>query len=390
MKKNSSSITPLVMLAAGGTGGHMFPAEALAHELRKRGLRVCLVTDQRGGHFSADFSAFPVYAVQASSLGKNFFAKVKGVTNMLLGTLQAWRLIRKLKPSLVVGFGGYPCVPPVFAASRVGIPILLHEQNAIAGRANKILKPLAKAIATSFPSVKGLENARTVLTGNPVRLGICALHEQPYPVAAENGQLKILVMGGSLGASVFGEVVPKAVKLLPENLRRRLVIAQQCRKADIDAVQHAYAESGMQPELATFFNDVPDRLAECHLVICRSGASTIAELAAAGRPSILVPYPHAVAGEQKANAEALADAGGAWLIPEQAFTPEALAVRLESLLNLPATLTKTAAAAKSLARLSATSQLADLACTLMGLSPGGDKEVYPMDETNQSMDSAAA
>lgn len=377
------------MLAAGGTGGHMFPAEALARELLKRGLSVCLVTDRRGGRFSAEMDGIPVYRINASGLGRSLFAKAKGVFNMVIGAFQAWSKIRQLKPALVVGFGGYPSVPTVFAASRLGVPIMLHEQNAVAGRANKILSPLAKAVATGFANVKGLGNARMVLTGNPVRPAICALHDQPYPEIAACGPLKILVMGGSLGATIFSEVAPKAVKLLPGVSRQRLVIHQQCRQADIDAVQQSYAENGVQVELATFFHDVPERLAACHLVICRSGASTVSELAVAGRPSILVPYPHAATGEQKANAEALAEAGGAWLIPQDSFTPEALAVRLESLLNLPSTLPKTAAAAKSLAHLNAARKLADLACDIIGISHDGMKEPYNARETNRE-DSAAA
>jgi UDP-N-acetylglucosamine--N-acetylmuramyl-(pentapeptide) pyrophosphoryl-undecaprenol N-acetylglucosamine transferase len=357
----------------------MFPAEALARELLKRGLSVCLVTDKRGGRFSAEMDGIPVYRISASGLGKSLFAKIKGAFDMGIGTFQAWAKIRQVKPALVVGFGGYPSVPTVFAASRLGVPVMLHEQNAIAGRANKILSPLAKAVATGFANVKGLGNARMVLTGNPVRPAICALHDQPYPPIAEGGELKILVMGGSLGATIFSEVVPKAIKLLPAASRQRLVIHQQCRQADIDAVQQSYAENGVQVELATFFHDVPERLAACHLVICRSGASTVSELAAAGRPAILVPYSHAATGEQKANAEALAENGGAWLIPQNSFTPEALAVRLESLLNLPATLPKTAAAAKSLARPNAARKLADLACDIIGIS----QERTPPDDSGK-------
>lgn len=379
-------IFPLVMMAAGGTGGHIFPAEALARELLKRGLNVCLVTDHRGGQFSADMLDVPVIRIRAAGLGSSLLGKLRGAAEMAIGTLQAWAKIRAIKPSLVVGFGGYPSVPTVFAAARCGVPIMLHEQNAVVGRANKILAPLARAIATSFPHVKGLENTRTrlVLTGNPVRPAICALHDAPYPSVAENGPLHLLVMGGSLGAHVFSEVVPKAVKLLPEPLRKRLIISQQCRKDDLENVKEAYAGSGVQVELATFFHDVPERLSQCHLAICRSGASTVSELAVAGRPAILVPYPHALTGEQKANAEALAEAGGAWLIPQQAFTPEALAVRLESLLTLPATLVKTAAAAKALARVTAASKLADAACEMMGLTQDGENG-YTEGGTNRTL-----
>jgi UDP-N-acetylglucosamine--N-acetylmuramyl-(pentapeptide) pyrophosphoryl-undecaprenol N-acetylglucosamine transferase len=375
------------MLAAGGTGGHMFPAEALARELLKRGVNVCLMTDVRGGQFSADLLDVPVYRIHAAGLGRSLAGKIRGAAQMLWGTVQAWGKIRALKPSLVVGFGGYSSVPTVFAASRCQIPVMLHEQNAVVGRANKIMAPLARVIATSFSTVRGLEkaNVHKVLTGNPVRPSICALNELPYPELGETTPLNILVMGGSLGAHIFSDVVPKAVKLLPEPLRKRLNISQQCRKDDLDAVRHAYGENGVHVELATFFHDVPERLAACHLAICRSGASTVSELTVAGRPAILVPYPHAITGEQKANAEALAEAGSAWLIPQQAFTPEALAVRLESILTLPSTLNKAAIAAKGLARVSAASKLADLALDVIGLSQDGLKKGYNEGETNQTI-----
>lgn len=384
---------PLVMLAAGGTGGHIFPAEALARALLKRGLNVCLVTDHRGGQFSADMLDVPVLRIRAAGLGSSWLSKLRGVTEMLIGAAQAYMKIRKLKPALVVGFGGYPSVPTVFAASRAQVPVMLHEQNAVIGRANKVLLPLARIIATSFPHVGGMDassKTRSVLTGNPVRPAICALHGLDYPAVSDTSPIKLLIMGGSLGATVFSEVVPKAVKLLPEPLRKRLIISQQCRKDDLEAVKQSYGEHGVQVELATFFHDVPERLAACHLAICRSGASTVAELCVAGKPAILVPYPFALTGEQMANAESVAEAGGAWLIPQPAFTQEALAVRLESLLTLPVNLTKAAAAAKALARLHAADELADLACDLIGLSHDGSKNGYADDETNHTSAPVAA
>lgn len=386
MNKNNSSF-PLVMLAAGGTGGHIFPAEALARELLKRNVNVCLVTDKRGGQFSADMLDVPVLRIHAAGLGSSFLGKLRGVLEMSIGAIQAVMAIRKHKPSLVVGFGGYPSVPTVFAASRCGVPIMLHEQNAVVGRANKILSHLAQTIATSFPNVKGLENNKTriALTGNPVRPAIRALYDAPYPAVSETGTLTLLVLGGSLGATIFSDVVPKAVMRLPEPLRKRLIIHQQCRKDDLEKVRAAYGENGIHVELATFFHDVPERLANCHLAICRSGASTVSELAVAGRPAILVPYPHALTGEQKANAEALAETGGAWLIPQSAFTPEALAVRLESLLTLPATLIKTAAATKNMAKVDAASKLADLACEMIGLSHDGQKAGYNEGGTEKTL-----
>ena len=361
---------PLIVLAAGGTGGHVFPAEALARELLGRGLQVALLTDRRGGKFGDDL-AIPAYRVRASSLGKGILGKIRSVGEMAMGVFQARSRLNKLKPAAVVGFGGYPSAPTLYAAARMGIPILLHEQNAVLGRANRAMMNKAKIIATSFPHVTGLKPAtgtRLVQTGNPVRPAFATLRASPYVPLGEDGPMRILVLGGSLGARVFSSVVPQALQLLPEHLRRRIVISQQCRKEDLEQARSYYAGAGIDAELSNFFHDVPERMASAHLVICRAGGSTIAELTAIGRPSILVPFPHGHAGEQTANAEAVAEVGGAWLIPEQAFTPEALSVRLESLMALPGTLTKTAAAARAWGRVTAADSLADCVCEIIGLT----------------------
>ncbi len=352
---------PLIILAAGGTGGHVFPAEALARELLGRGLRVALLTDQRGGKFSDDLSV-PVYRIRASSLGKGLFDKARSIMAMGIGVLQARRVINKLKPAVVVGFGGYPSIPTLYAAARVNIPLILHDSNAIIGRANRAMMNHASVIATSFPHVLGLKpghGVRLVLTGNPVRPIFATLRATPYEPITDNGPVRLLIIGGSQGARVFSQVAPRAIALMPEHLRHRLIIAQQCRPEDIEAARSAFAGAGIEAELSTFFRDVPERLANSHLVICRSGGSTVAELAAIGRPAILVPLPYGHAGEQLANAEAIAEAGGAWVIPEQAFTPEALAVRLEALMTLPSSLIKTAAAARAWGTVSAADNLAD-------------------------------
>lgn len=364
-----SDQSPLFLLAAGGTGGHVFPAEALARELLARNARVGLVTDSRGGVFGDDLIV-PVHQVRASALGKGLLRKALSLINMGIGVVQAARLIRKLKPDAVVGFGGYPSVPLIFAAAHAGVPIVLHEQNAVLGRANRILGPMAKVLATSFPQVQGLPRnlrGRVVRTGNPVRPSFATYRATPYPALSEEGPVRLLILGGSLGASVFSTIVPEALTHLPETLRSRLLVTQQCRAADIEAARAAYAGVGVEAELATFFKDVPERMARAHLVIGRSGGGAVAELTAVGRPSILVPYPHGHAGEQIANAEALAGAGGAWLIPQQAFTPEALAVRLEALFSLPATLVKTAAAARAWGTVSAADALADSLYEVVGL-----------------------
>jgi UDP-N-acetylglucosamine--N-acetylmuramyl-(pentapeptide) pyrophosphoryl-undecaprenol N-acetylglucosamine transferase len=367
-----SNLPPLIILAAGGTGGHVFPAEALARELLGRGLRVVLMTDRRGGKFNEDLSV-PTYRVRASALGRSLFGKFRSIFMMGIGILQAEHYMRKLKPAAVVGFGGYPSVPTLYAAMGMKIPIVLHEQNAVLGRANRVMMGKAKIIATSFPHVVGLKppaEVRLVQTGNPVRPAFIALRGTPYPALGATEPLRVLVLGGSLGAMVFGRVVPEAIAMIPDELRRRITIAQQCRAENIEAARAAYAAVGIEAELATFFHDAPERMAAAHIVICRSGGSTLAELTAIGRPSILVPFPHGHAGEQTANAEALAEAGGAWLIPEANLTPEALAVRLESLMAMPTTLAHTAAAARAAGRITAADNLADCVFEAAGLKTG--------------------
>jgi UDP-N-acetylglucosamine--N-acetylmuramyl-(pentapeptide) pyrophosphoryl-undecaprenol N-acetylglucosamine transferase len=353
-----------VILAAGGTGGHMFPAEALARELLSRGQRVVLVTDRRGKAFGDALPEVEVHRIRASSFGSGIMGKIRGVVELTIGAFQARRLIARLKPSTVVGFGGYPSVPTVLLAQRARVPTILHEQNAVLGRANRLAAPGAVRIATSFASVSAVKPAdagKLVFTGNPVRPNVTSVRDLPYPALEDGGEVHLLVVGGSQGARIFSEIVPEALALLPETLKRRIRIAQQCRPEDIEAAKAAFAKAGIQrAELSTFFRDVPERLAGCHLAICRSGASTVAELAAVGRPALLVPYPYAMDDHQTANAQAVADAGGAWLMPQTAFTPRSLADRLTALLDLPATLTKAAEAAHARGATDAASRLADI------------------------------
>ncbi|MFA6280217.1 MAG: UDP-N-acetylglucosamine--N-acetylmuramyl-(pentapeptide) pyrophosphoryl-undecaprenol N-acetylglucosamine transferase [Bdellovibrionales bacterium] len=360
---------PLILLAAGGTGGHVFPAEALARELLGRGARVALVTDSRGHQFGGELS-LPVYRLRACPLGKGLIRRALSIAIMGVGVAQALWLIHRQRPSAVVGFGGYPSVPILYAAVRSGVPIILHEQNAVLGRANRTMAPMAHTLCTAFPHVADvpvLSDTRLVPTGNPVRPAFAAHRGDPYPPLGKDDPIRLLVLGGSLGANVFSHVVPKALGLMPETLRSRMIVAQQCRAEDIETARAAFAAAGIVAEVSAFFKDVPERMATAHLIIGRAGGGAIAELAAIGRPSILVPFPHGHAGEQKANAAALADAGGAWLIPEEAFLPESLAMRLESLLALPATLAKTAAAARGWGSITAADALADCVYEAMGL-----------------------
>jgi UDP-N-acetylglucosamine--N-acetylmuramyl-(pentapeptide) pyrophosphoryl-undecaprenol N-acetylglucosamine transferase len=369
MMAASPATAPLVVLAAGGTGGHMFPAEALSKALIARGVRVALVTDRRGQAFG-DMGDVAVHRIHASRLPRGAIDRVAAVAAMGLGFVDAWRLLRRLRPAAVVGFGGYPSIPTIAAALWCRIPTVLHEQNARLGRANARLAARARVVATSFETVAGLpRDSRAALTGNPVRPGILAILEHPYPIPAEDGPLSILVTGGSQGAHVFSEIVPAAVALLPPDLRARLRIVQQCRADDLDAATQAFAAVGLAAELTTFIDDMPRRLAECHLAICRAGASTVAELGVAGRPAILVPYPFATDDHQTANAEAFVHGGAGWVVSQRALTPQYLAERLSALLSRPDILVKAAEAARHQGRPDAAERFAALVIAEVSPAP---------------------
>ncbi len=360
---------PLIVLATGGTGGHVFPAEALAVELAARDCRLALVTDRRGGAFSGFLGDLDTYRVRAGGVaGKRFVALLQSGTELAIGLFQAHRILKRLRPAVVVGFGGYASVPTMLAAGFGGFATALHEQNAVLGRANRLLASRVRRIATCFDVVEGLDpqNAdKVVRTGMPVRPAVLRMRQRPYPPLTDEGPVELLVIGGSQGARVLSDVVPAAIGRLDEGLRQRLRITQQCRPEDLDRVTAAYREIGVAAELNSFFADVPERLAACHMLIGRSGASTVAEVTAVGRPSILVPYPHAIDNHQDRNAHAVDAAGAGWLIPEQAFTPAGLAARLDSLIGLPAILTRAAASAKNIGRPDAASALADMVCGLI-------------------------
>lgn len=358
-----------VILAAGGTGGHVFPAQALAEALLGRGHALALITDRRGADYGGALGGMDTYRISAGRVGGGVIGAARGILALGLGFIQARGILRRLSPAAVIGFGGYPSLPTMVAASRAAIPTLIHEQNAVLGRANRLLKSRVARIATSFPSVAGLGPAdadKVVHTGNPVREAIAALHAAPYEPPVQDGPVRILVTGGSQGAHVMSEVLPAAVSRLPEGLRHRLEVSQQCRSEDLDAARAKYGSCGVRAELAGFFDDVPARLGAAHLVIGRAGASTVAEFAAAGRPAILVPYPHAIDDHQTANARALEAAGAAWLMPQEGFTAESLAERLQFLAANPDILSRAAAAARETARPDAATRLADAVDTLAG------------------------
>ena len=366
----AATSSPRILLAAGGTGGHLFPAEALARELLTRGLQVDLVTDARGQGFGDKLPQVGVHRIAAGGVaGKGIGDRLRNIVRLGAGYLQSRRLVKELRPAVAVGFGGYPSVPPLLAAQHAGVKTVLHEQNAVAGRANRFLLKHASRVATSFDRVKFLDQvaaSHRAVTGNPVRPEIAAIAAQPYAAPAVEGEFRLLVVGGSLGARVFGELVPPAIALLPANLRQRLRLTQQCRAEDLDKVAAQYQALGLAVELQPFFRDIPARLAGTHLLVARAGASTVAELAAAGRPALMIPLPGSIDDHQVANAAALAEAGGGWVVAQKDLDPQGLADRLTDLMTQPAKLAAAAEAARRLGRRDAAGALADL---VIGLLP---------------------
>ncbi|PCJ98527.1 MAG: undecaprenyldiphospho-muramoylpentapeptide beta-N-acetylglucosaminyltransferase [Zetaproteobacteria bacterium] len=357
-----------VLISAGGTGGHMSPASALASDLLARGYRVELMTDHRGAEFSSMFDGMKTHVVKSGTIGAGVMGKIKGVVNLSLGIIHALTLVKSIKPDLVIGFGGYPSVPGVFAAQKLDIPTILHEQNAIIGKANVFLAPNAERIALSVDNVAGLdreETFRSVITGNPVRAEISKLYDSEYPSFSDVDDMYILVMGGSLGATVFSEIVPKTLAQLPREYRKRLKIVQQCRAADIDQVRDVYKDAEIDATLDTFIDDVATELKKAHLVIARSGASTVAEVSVAGRPAIYVPYPHHKDQQQKKNADAVADVGGAWVMAEAGFTQDALLSRIETFFQNPDSLSRAAVHAKQCGKADAAKKLGNLVTAIM-------------------------
>jgi UDP-N-acetylglucosamine--N-acetylmuramyl-(pentapeptide) pyrophosphoryl-undecaprenol N-acetylglucosamine transferase len=351
------------VLAAGGTGGHMIPAHALAEELTRRGHRVALVTDERGARIPGLFEGVQVHILPAGRLGGGPAGWLKAVRAIFTGRAMALRLYETFRPSAVIGFGGYPALPALLAARADRIPSLVHEQNAVLGRVNRLMAGRVDAIATAYEGVDRLSSsyaAKTHLVGNPVRDEVLALRDQPYPELGEDGVFRLLVTGGSQGAAILSRVVPDGLGMLPEHFRRRLQVTQQCRTEDIEQVRVRYAALGIPADLATYIEDMPAKLGWSHLVIARAGASTIAELTAAGRPAILIPLPSATDDHQSANAREMAKAGGARTIRQDRFTPVELAKQMQKLGLDPEALANAAARARAVGRPNAASDLADL------------------------------
>ncbi len=357
-------MTKSIALTAGGTGGHLFPAFSLAQELGRRGYEIDLITDMRGHHYGSDFPARQIHQVPAATLaGKNPIAAVKTALQLGRGTAKARKILTKLKPACIIGFGGYPTFPPMFAAKSLGIPAILHEQNAVMGRANRMLAGKCKAIALSFEQtihVEGELAQKSRHTGNPVRDVVIQAAKIPYPEITADGPFNLLVFGGSQGARYFSDEVPPAINLLPQDIRNRLHIVQQCREEDMGRVDAAYKKAGIDFEISTFFTNLPEIIAHSHLVLARAGASSVTELSVIGRPSILVPLPHALDNDQLRNASFLQKAGGAICMEQKDLDAARLAHDIAKLAGDPALLRNAARAAMGVGKPDAVQRLADL------------------------------
>lgn len=369
---NSPDVKPLVVIAAGGTGGHMFPAQAFAEEMRVRGWTIALVTDERGKKYAANFPADWRLEVEAATFGSKLPHKlVASALKLRKGTAEARKNFEKTKPSLIAGFGGYPSYPSLSAARHMDIPILIHEQNSVLGRVNRLFAGQAKFVACGFERLDKLPPAaagRKRVVGNPVRSAIKALRDKPYPELSDTGPLTILVTGGSQGARLFGEVIPAAIAALPPQQKNRLTVVQQAREEQLEAVRAAYRDASIRAVVESFFSDMHDRLAAAHLVIARAGASTVTELAIAGRPSILIPLAIATNDHQTANAEAMVTGAAADVMPEPKFTVDMLTPLLLERISNAGVLKARAKAAWQLGNPNAARDLADLAEQAAGVT----------------------
>jgi UDP-N-acetylglucosamine--N-acetylmuramyl-(pentapeptide) pyrophosphoryl-undecaprenol N-acetylglucosamine transferase len=351
------------VVAAGGTGGHMVPAAALAAELIARGHHVALISDERGVRFPGLFDGIQTHVIPASRFSGGPVGWVKATGLMLRGRAMSYQLYKSFRPAAVIGFGGYPALPAMMAAFRAKVPTIIHEQNAVLGRVNRFVAGRVDAIATSYANVERLKSSyanKTHFVGNPVREAVLALRDRPYPLIEEDGIFRVLVTGGSQGATVLSKVVPDGLALLPLHFRRRLQVTHQARIEDIDEVRAKYAAHGIPAEIATYLPDMPEQLAWAHIVIARAGASTIAELTAAGRPAILVPLPSATDDHQTANAREISKAGGARTINQRSFTAPELAKQIQKLGLDTGALENAASRARSCGRPNAARDLADL------------------------------
>ena len=363
------------ILMAGGTGGHLFPAMALAQELNRRGHEVHLATDERVQSYGADFPARQVHIIPAATPSlRNPIKFFKAGLTILHGMARSFGMIRKVRPDGVVAFGGYPCFPPFLTASLMGVPGLLHEQNAVLGRANRALARFARLLAVQFAQTRGTEkfDLEVIVTGNPVRDRVMRVADVPYPAIDADSPLHLLIFGGSQGARAFSDIVPSAIVGLPSALKRRLVVTQQCRSEDLERVTAVYRGARINVSLSTFFSDLPELMSRAHLVIGRAGASTIAELGVIGRPAILVPLPGSLDQDQRANGSLMVAAGGGWMFEQATLSPHSLGNRLSELLGDPEQLAIAAAHARKLGHRDAVQRLAEATERLPGIKGAGN------------------
>ena len=360
-----NNVSGNILLAAGGTGGHLFPAIALARELVKHGAKVHLATDSRGTNYCDYFSSEIRHIIFSASLSSRHPVTLfKGLCTLFSGYRQSRILLKKLRPNVVVGFGGYPSVPPVLAASRMGIPVMLHEQNAIMGRANRFLESRADLIATGFARVKGLKNTKQVETGNPVRPIVTEMSRIPYPIRQSEDVFNLLVFGGSQGARFLSKIFVETIPLFSEAQRQKIRIVQQARIEDHDELLAVYRNYGVQARVAAFFDTMPEEMSKAHLVVARAGASTITELVTIGRPALLVPLPGSLDGDQALNAAAMKSTGGALVEIQAKLTPKKFHALLTSAVEYPKRFAKMAQLAQKLAKPNAASVLADCVVSL--------------------------
>lgn len=339
----------IIFLTAGGTGGHMFPAHTLGEKLKEDGYQYVLLTDPRGMVMGKKTGFKSAIRIFSASLRGNIFAKFKGLFLIGIGFLQSLYHMIRIKPAMVAGFGGYPTVPVIIAAKVLGIPILIHEQNSFLGKANLKLSQFVNKLTVSFPNTEGISPKvapKTAHTGMPVRNDIASLYGQQYFPLDNNSPLNLLILGGSLGAKIFSDIIPEAMSYLPQHYKERIFLTIQVRPENQKEAKAILDKANIHYVMSDFFSNIPQLLSSAHLVISRAGASTIAELTCAGRPSILIPYPKAAEDHQAANARILEKYGAAWVMPEDALTPRSLATRLEALFALPGTLPKAAEAAQ--------------------------------------------
>jgi UDP-N-acetylglucosamine--N-acetylmuramyl-(pentapeptide) pyrophosphoryl-undecaprenol N-acetylglucosamine transferase len=352
-----------IVLSTGGTGGHLFPAQALASELMKRGNTIVVMTDARGTQYPTFFPGAAIEVVPAAAFSdRSVLRLITAPFEILAGIAVAFRKLMRIKPSAVVGFGGYPSVPVMLAACMGRFPTAILAPDAVLGRANRLLANYVQVIAggLTFKRFVPKDMSKVIYTGNPVRPEVVAFNGAPYQTPSANDALHLLVFGGSQGARALSEIVPTAVVMLPAEIRARLDVVQQCRPEDLESVRKIYADASIRAELAPFFNDMPARMAKAHLVIGRSGAGTVSELMVIGRPAILIPLPHALDDNQTPNADVLVDAGAGWRVAQKELTPKLLADMLTAAFSAPADLAKRAAAAHALAKPDAASRFADV------------------------------